>query len=47
MSENDPERMNLALANSENAIKYYTGKGESVARWRRYPLFGLPQHADG
>jgi intracellular sulfur oxidation DsrE/DsrF family protein len=30
VSENDPERMNLALANSENAIKYHTGKGESI-----------------
>ncbi len=31
VSENDPGRMDLALHNTENAIKYYTGKGESVA----------------
>ena len=31
VSQNDPERMNLALGNTENAIKYYSGKGESVA----------------
>ncbi len=30
VSQNDPERMNLALTNSANAIKYYTGKGESI-----------------
>ncbi len=31
VSQNDPERMNLALTNSENAIKYYNDKGESIA----------------
>jgi uncharacterized protein len=31
VSQNDPERMNLALTNSVNAIKYYSGKSESVA----------------
>jgi len=31
VSQNDPERMNLALNNMQNAIKYYSGKGESVA----------------
>ncbi len=31
VSENDPGRMDLALNNTSNAIKYYTGKGESVA----------------
>jgi uncharacterized protein len=31
VSQNDPERMNLALGNTANAIKYYTGKGESIA----------------
>ncbi len=30
VSQNDPERMNLALNNTENAIKYYSGKGESI-----------------
>ena len=30
VSQNDPSRMNLALSNAENAIKYYTDKGESV-----------------
>jgi uncharacterized protein len=30
ISQNDPERMNLALTNTENAIKYYSGKGESI-----------------
>jgi uncharacterized protein len=30
VSQNDPGRMNLALSNAQNAIKYYTGKGESV-----------------
>jgi uncharacterized protein len=30
VSQNDPERMNLALSNISNAIKYYTGKGESI-----------------
>jgi intracellular sulfur oxidation DsrE/DsrF family protein len=29
-SQNDPGQMNLALTNTQNAIKYYTGKGESV-----------------
>ncbi len=31
VSQNDPERMDLALNNMTNAIKYYTGKGECVA----------------
>lgn len=31
VSQNDPGRMNLALSNTSNAIKYYTGKGESIA----------------
>jgi uncharacterized protein len=31
VSQNDPERMNLALNNTSSAIKYYTDKGESVA----------------
>lgn len=31
VSQNDPERMDLALKNTVNAIKYYTGKGESIA----------------
>jgi uncharacterized protein len=31
VSQNDPERMTLALNNSQNAIKYYSGKGESIA----------------
>ena len=31
VSQNDAGRMNLALANTENAIKYYSGKGESIA----------------
>ena len=30
VSQNDPERMNLALNNTENAIKYYSGKSESI-----------------
>ena len=30
VSQNDPERMNLALNNAKNAINYYTGNGESV-----------------
>jgi uncharacterized protein len=30
VSQNDPGRMNLTLANTANAIKYYTDKGESV-----------------
>ena len=30
VSQNDPDRMKLALNNTENAIKYYSGKGESV-----------------
>ena len=30
VSQNDPERMDLALNNTSNAIKYYTGKGESI-----------------
>lgn len=30
VSQNDPGRMNLALSNTENAIKYYTEKGESI-----------------
>jgi intracellular sulfur oxidation DsrE/DsrF family protein len=30
VSQNDPGRMNLALSNAQNAIKYYTSKGESV-----------------
>lgn len=30
VSQNDPERMSLALLNTANAIKYYSGKGESV-----------------
>lgn len=30
VSQNDPARMNLALGNAQNAITYYTGKGESV-----------------
>ena len=30
VSQNDPGRMNLALSNTQNAIKYYTGKGESI-----------------
>ena len=30
VSQNDPERMNLALTNSENAIKYYNDKGENI-----------------
>ncbi|MFZ3236132.1 MAG: DsrE family protein [Stellaceae bacterium] len=30
VSQNDPERMNLALLNAANAIKYYSGKGESI-----------------
>jgi hypothetical protein len=31
VSQNDPERMNLALGNTANVIKYFSGKGESVA----------------
>ena len=31
VSQNDPDVMNLALNNMQNAVKYYTGKGESVA----------------
>jgi uncharacterized protein len=31
VSQNDPERMNLALNNTVNAIKYYSGKSESIA----------------
>ena len=31
VSQNDPGRMNLALSNTANAIKYYTGKGEGIA----------------
>jgi uncharacterized protein len=31
VSQDDPERMDLALNNTVNAIKYYTGKGESIA----------------
>jgi uncharacterized protein len=30
VSQNDPGRMNLALSNAQNAIKYYTGKGDSI-----------------
>ncbi|HLY47011.1 MAG TPA: hypothetical protein VKQ73_15620 [Stellaceae bacterium] len=30
VSQNDAARMNLALTNMTNAIKYYTDKGESV-----------------
>jgi uncharacterized protein len=30
VSQNDPGTMSLALSNAQNAIKYYTGKGESV-----------------
>ncbi|MGH7094699.1 MAG: DsrE family protein [Stellaceae bacterium] len=30
VSQNNPERMNLALNNTANAIKYYSGKGESI-----------------
>ena len=30
VSENDPTRMNLAITNTSNAIKYYTDKGESI-----------------
>ena len=30
VSQNDPERMNLALLNTANAIKYYSGKGETI-----------------
>jgi uncharacterized protein len=30
ISQNDPEQMSLALFNSANAIKYYSGKGESI-----------------
>ena len=30
VSENDPGRMTLALLNTANAIKYYTGKGETA-----------------
>ena len=30
VSQNDPERMNLALNNTENAVKYYTGKSEGI-----------------
>ena len=31
VSQDNPKSMNLALNNTANAIKYYTGKGESVA----------------
>jgi uncharacterized protein len=31
VSQNDPERMNLALNNTSAAFKYYSDKGESVA----------------
>jgi intracellular sulfur oxidation DsrE/DsrF family protein len=31
VSQSDEGRMNLALHNAANAIKYYSGKGESVA----------------
>jgi uncharacterized protein len=30
VSQDDPDRLKLALNNTENAIKYYSGKGESV-----------------
>lgn len=30
VDENDPKRMNLALNNAQNIIKYYDSKGESV-----------------
>jgi len=30
VSQNDPARMKLALNNMQNAIKYYTDKGESI-----------------
>ena len=30
VSQNDPEQMSLALFNTANAIKYYSGKGESI-----------------
>ncbi len=30
VSQNDPDRMKLALNNMQNAIKYYTDKGESI-----------------
>jgi uncharacterized protein len=30
VSQNDAERMNLALNNTANAIKYYTGKSEGI-----------------
>jgi intracellular sulfur oxidation DsrE/DsrF family protein len=30
VSENDPPRMNLALSNTQNAINYYSGKGDSI-----------------
>jgi hypothetical protein len=30
VSQSDPGRMNLALHNASNAIKYYTGKGEGI-----------------
>jgi uncharacterized protein len=30
VSQNDPERMNLALNNTANAIKYYSGRGEGI-----------------
>jgi uncharacterized protein len=30
VSQNEPERMDLALKNAANAIKYYTDKGESI-----------------
>jgi intracellular sulfur oxidation DsrE/DsrF family protein len=31
VSQNDPERMNLALNNTQNAIKYYSDKGQTIA----------------
>ena len=31
VSQSDPDSMNLALNNMQNAIKYYSGKGEKIA----------------
>jgi uncharacterized protein len=31
VSQNDPAAMNLALTNAQNAVNYYSGKGEGIA----------------